>query len=255
VPLSIVQKSEPLCRVVVSVNGREYEVSDTPKPEGGSVKCLFVRNRIALRPSTLAVAEGVRAAEGGHFVEALAHFERAAIADPFDPWPRYHQGGALLDLGRHREAAGALAATEKLAPGFYHCRSDRWLAENLAAGLIEPSMFRLVRQIVDGNPEPKQAVDLARAGLEKAKMGLLFLTLGDALSKLHRSHEAEEAYRQGLRIAEEPDVRTRLLTGLGAIVNDSNEKLRLLHEAVELRGNLVAAAMASVLLAAQPSSN
>jgi tetratricopeptide (TPR) repeat protein len=252
--LAIVVRGEPLCRVIVEMNGREYEVSDAPKPTGRT-RFLFVRNRIALRPSTLAVADGVRAAESGNFVAALACFERAAVADPFDPWPRYHQGGALLDLERYREAAETLEATERLAPGFYHCRSDKWLAESLAGGTLEHGTFRLVRQIVDGKPDAEQAVRLARGGLEKSKIGLLYLALGDALCKLRRTSEADDAYRRGLEIAEEPDVRTRLLAGLGSIVGDEAEKLRLLQEAIGLRGNLVAAAMSALLIAAQTSAN
>ena len=67
--------------------------------------------------------------------------------------------------------------------------------------------------------------------------------------------EAEAAYRRGLAIAEEPDVQTRLLVALAGSTADSTERVRLLHEAMDLGGNLVAAAMASVLLRASPDAN
>lgn len=251
--LSIVKAGEPLCRVVVEMNGRQYEVSEAPRADG-KVRFIFERNRIALRSSTMAVDDGVRAGEASDFSSALAHFERAATFDPFDPWPHYHQGGTLLYLRRYRDAAKALAVTERLAPGFYHCRSDRWLAESLASGAIAHDTFKLVRELVDGKPAPEKAEKLAREGLLKANIGPLHLAHGESLFHLGRTKEAEDSYRRGLQIAEEPDVRTRLLVALGAIVGDEGEKLRVLHEAIELQGNLVASGMAAVVLAAARAS-
>jgi hypothetical protein len=43
-------------------------------------------------------------------------------------------------------------------------------------------------------------------------------------------------------------VRTRLLVELGSRVSTEPERAQLLHEAVALRGNLIAAAMATFLL-------
>ena len=235
--------------MAVELNGQKYEVSEAPRADG-RVRFLFERNRIALRPSVLAVAEGVQAGEAGKFEEAMECFERAARADRFDPWPTYHRGGTLLHLRRYQEAADALADTEELAPGFYHCRSDRWLATMLAARKLDHETFLAVRQLSDGNVPPPRGERVARRAIEKAPIGLLFLGLGDVLSKMKRTEEAEKAYRKGLEVAEEPDVKTRLLTHLGANLADEGEKSRLLGEAIELQGNLVAAAMAVVALAA-----
>ena len=59
----------------------------------------------------------------------------------------------------------------------------------------------------------------------------------------------------GLAGTDEPDVRTRLLVALGNAVADHEERRQLLHGAVELSGNLVSAAMATILLGAVPDAN
>jgi hypothetical protein len=56
-------------------------------------------------------------------------------------------------------------------------------------------------------------------------------------------------------ITDEPDVRTCLLVGLAAVTADSAERTRHLHEAIELSGNLVAAAMATIMLASSRLAN
>lgn len=77
---------------------------------------------------------------------------------------------------------------------------------------------------------------------------MLRLLAGDALGQLGRGAEAVEEYRRGLAVAEEPDVSTRLLTALGARLDEGLERQQLLAEAASRRGNLVAAATATVLL-------
>ena len=58
----------------------------------------------------------------------------------------------------------------------------------------------------------------------------------------------EGALRRGLERGEEPDVRTRLLVELCVVTADEAEKWRVLEEAVALKGNLAAAAMATLML-------
>ncbi|HEY6179294.1 MAG TPA: hypothetical protein VIX73_32795, partial [Kofleriaceae bacterium] len=92
------------------------------------------------------------------------------------------------------------------------------------------------------------------AALARCEIGALHLARGDALAKLRRTAEAADAYRRGLAITDEPDVRTCLLVGIAAVTADSAERSRNLHEAIELSGNLVAAAMATVMLASRPAN-
>jgi tetratricopeptide (TPR) repeat protein len=112
-----------------------------------------------------------------------------------------------------------------------------------------------VRVIDKGGLPAAQVVALAEAALQQGELGVLRLQLGEALRKLGRHADAEEAYRRGLAIAEEPDVRTRLLFALGVTTKDPLEKTQRLHEAIDLAGNLVAAAMATLVLASNPAAN
>ncbi len=250
---ALLRSGEPLCRVIAEVEGESFELSELSTPKG-RVRFVFRRNRLTLRRATDAVEHGVAAAEREDFAEALTHFERAAQADAFDPWPRYHAGLTLLHLRRYAEAAASYRATEQLAPGWYHCRFDTWLADRLAAGALSHEAFLALHQLVDGALEPAAALALADEALAKGELAILHLLRGDALGRLTREAEAEAAYRSGLATADEPDVKTRLLVALANRTADALEKTRLLHEAVELGGNLVAAAMAKVLLASSAAS-
>jgi tetratricopeptide (TPR) repeat protein len=223
------------------------EIPDVPY-DAGHVRFIFARNRIALRPCTAAVEEGCARGETGDFEGALACFRRAAAADRFDPWPAYHGGNTLLYLRRYPEAVESFRAVEGLAPGWYHCRADLWLAERMAEGSIDHALFQRLRRL-DGSPSPEGALAEARAGLAQKDLPLLHLLAGQALGRLGRDAEAERAFRRGLALAGERDVKTRLLMALGACSTvPSGEQAQLLGEAVELAGNLVSAATASLLL-------
>lgn len=250
---SIVRAGEPLCRVVAEIDGETVELADL-SPVKGSVRFLFERNRITLRRCTQGVEQGVAAAERGELEAALVCFERAAAADAFDPWPRYHAGMAQLELRRYDDAVASYRASERLAPGWYQTRSTGWLAEQLAAGALDHDTFLCVRQLFDGGSSPVACVALATAALQRKELGALRLALGHALDEQGRRDEAEDAYRRGLAIAEEPDVRTRLLVALANRISDPQAKARCLRDAVNLAGNLVAAATAAVMLVSQPAN-
>jgi tetratricopeptide (TPR) repeat protein len=251
---AIVRAGEPLCRVVVEIDGATWEVADAP-PAPGRARFVFERNRIELQPATDAVESGTAAAVSRNLEAALELFRRAAQADRYSPWPSYHAGMALLESRRYAEAAQSYQRTEALAPGWYHCRSDRWLAERLAAGDVDHAAFQALRQLVDGPMTPDQAVALAESTLARCELGSVRLALGDALARLGRRAEAEAAYRKGLAATDEPDVRTRLIVALASAVGDRGERRKLLHAAIELSGNLVSAAMAAVMLASTPGAN
>src|SRR6185369_5986184 len=176
---------EPLFRVVVEIDDVTWELSDLPAARG-RVRFLFVSNRIELQPSADAVASGTAAAERGDREAALDHFRRAAAADPFNPWPSYHASMVLLELRRYGEAVESYRRTEALAPGWYHCRGDRWLAERLAAGDVDHAVFQAVRQLLDGRMAPDHAVALDEATLARCELGEVRLALGEALVKLGR---------------------------------------------------------------------
>lgn len=244
-----VRRGEPLCRVVCSLDGVAYELDEVPAQwQASQVRFAFARNRMALGASEAAVLKGVRRSEGGDLEAAIALFEQAAAADRFNPWPHYHLGATLLLLGRYAQAALAFEDTERLAPGFYHVRSDRWLAAQLQARALPHDLLRLLRYLQDDATSAGEVVRRVASAVKTTPVALLYLLGGDALRKLQRPRAAERWYREGLQAAEEADVRTRLLTALGTLTEDTAERAALLDQAVALRGNLIAAAAAQLAL-------
>ena len=77
------------------------------------------------------------------------------------------------------------------------------------------------------------------------------LILGQTLGALGREEEAREAIAEGLRQARELDIRSRLLVESSRREPRARESQRMLHEALAPGGNLVAAAMAKVMLFTQ----
>ena len=111
-------------------------------------------------------------------------------------------------------------------------------------------MFLLVEALEDGPLDAEAKVRLAEQGLARAPdVALLHYHHGKNLKARNLPFQAQAALRRGLNCAEEPDVRTRLLVELATLVESAEEKRHLLRQAVELNGNLVAAAMARVVLA------
>jgi tetratricopeptide (TPR) repeat protein len=250
----IVRAGEPLNRVVAVVDGRRYELDEVGPVREGRVQFVFKRNRITLRPAAVLTERGEKQGSAGRFDEALADFRAAGNADPFDPHSRYEAGLTILHLGRYAEAVEMYEKTEELAPGWFHCRADLWLARHLEAGELGQESFLALYMLEDGPLPPKEKVRLAGQALVRTPhLALLHLCRGKNLAQLGKMREAQDAYRQGLAHVSEPDVKTRLLVELAVVVDDGVEKSSLFREAQALGGNLVAAATATVALKAQPA--
>ncbi len=245
----LVRAGEPLNRVVALVGERRYELDDVPLVKDGRVQFLFERNRVSLQPSRHWTQRGEKHGGAGEYDQALAAFREAARADPYDPHPRFLAGLTLMNLQRAAEAADEYAAAEELAPGWFHCRADLWLAREIALGRLEHRAFLALFVIEDGQFPPEQKVQFAdRVLAEIPDFPAIHLHRGRNLAALGRKAEAQEAYRRGLACAAEPDVRTRLLVELAVSHPVGEERTRLLREAVALNGNLVAAATAALCL-------
>jgi tetratricopeptide (TPR) repeat protein len=191
---------------------------------------------------------GVVEAQAERHTEALRCFQEAARIDRYDPWPHFHAGSVLCFEGRYADAIAAFDRVEALAPGFFHVRTDRWIAQQLATGRLTQQTFRIARYLLDNEPEPEDAASSALEALRTAPIAPLYLLAGDALRKLGKTRDAEKQYRLGLEVSEEPDVRTRLLLALSVVSENRDEGRELLRNAMELRGNLTAAAMAELAL-------
>ena len=246
-----VRAGEPLLRVVALVDGEKRELDDISAVTG-KIRLVFERNRLTLRPAVVLVERGRQAGGEGRFADALAMFQQAAAADRFDPEARYQEAFTLLHLKRYDEALAAYDATEQLAPGWFHCRADGWLARELAAGRVSHDVFLALHEIEDGTIPPAAKLERADAALATApKLAPLHLMRGIQLARLDRVDDALAALRDGLACDPEPDVRTRLLVQLGLHTPDVVKRHELLGEAIELGGNLVAVATAKLMLRGQ----
>ena len=241
---ALARAGEPRNRInVVLDDGRQLEL-DQIAGIAGRLRFVFERDRVSLRTATELGRRGGEAGTAGRLDEALALFRAAAAADPHDPQPRYEAGVTLLALRRYAEAADAYAAAEALAPGWFHCRADLWLARELAAGRQGHATFEALRELEDGHAEPAAKLALADATLAAApRVAALHYHRGRALEELGRGDDAFAAFGAGLACDPEPDIRTRLLVQL-ALLLDGDQRAALLEEARALGGNLVAAAIA-----------
>ncbi|OAI55212.1 hypothetical protein AYO44_00435 [Planctomycetaceae bacterium SCGC AG-212-F19] len=245
----VVRAGEPLNRVVAVVDDQRFELSQVPPIKDGRLQFVFERNRITLRPAAVLTQRGEEEAKQQQFDEALDRFRQAARADRFDPHSRYLQGLTLLHLERYNEAVDCYEATEDLAPGWFHCRADLWVAQELAMGRLEHEIFTALMALEDGSDPPTEKVELAEAVLSRVpELTVLHLMYGKNLALLGRMAEAGAAYRKGLACGDEPDTKTRLLLELALVTDTPAEKIRLLEETRQLNGNLVAAATAAVIL-------
>lgn len=245
----LVRAGEPLNRVVAVVDGVRCELDEVGEVEGKRIQLIFERDRITLHPATERTRRGEELGSAGRHEDALAAFREAALADPLDPHARYLEGFTLLHLGRAAEAVESYEATEALAPGWFHCRSDLWLAQQMAMGNLGHEVFVALHVLEDGPQLPAEKVRLADQLVARLpNLAPAHLLRGKNLARAGRSQEAQAAYRAGLACAAEPDVKTRLLVELGILAEDLSERGALLREARDLGGNLVAAAQAALTL-------
>lgn len=242
-----VAAGEPRNRVAI-VDEQRYEI-EAAEFAGGRVQFVFERDRITLRPAVVWTERGEALGSAGRHEEALAAFGRAAQADPHDPHCRYQAAFTLLHLRRYAEAVVAYTEVERLAPGWFHCRADLWMARELAAGTLDHATFMAIHAVQDGSMAPTDRLLLTEEALRRApQVGLLHLLRGKELARLGRVAVAVTALREGLACDPDADTRTRLLVELASRVGEP-ERDGLLGEAESLAGNLVAAATARVLRA------
>jgi tetratricopeptide (TPR) repeat protein len=249
----IVRTGEPRNRVVAVVDGLRYEIDEVGVVEGKRIEFVFERNRITLRPAADLAGKGDELGRQGRYEEALELFRDAARADPFDPHARYLEGYTLLHLQRYPQAVESYEATEELAPGWFHCRSNLWLAQQLALGNLGHDTGVAILVLEDSPFPAGEKISLAEQILSRApSLAPAHLLLGKCLAQTGRKADAQSAFRQGLACAAEPDVKSRLLVELGALTEDDQQRTSLLREAQALNGNLTATAQATLVLKAFP---
>jgi tetratricopeptide (TPR) repeat protein len=248
--VELLKSGEPLNRVILLVDDLKYELSELDEIDfsSRSVKFTFERNRLTIDISAHYCDLASDLALKGSFKEALELYAKAASADKYNPHPKYLEGLTHLHLKQYNEAAKAYSAAEKLAPGWFTVRSELWMAQQLGKGRFTHELFLALFQIEEENLSAAEKVEQCKLWIEKVPdLATIHLYLGKNLQALDKNDEAAESFRNGLKLAEEDDVKTRLLTALGAITQDDEERSKLLDEAIKLNGNLVSAAMAAVM--------
>jgi tetratricopeptide (TPR) repeat protein len=239
----------PLCRVVCVHQDREYELDELTSTGEGRYQFQFRRNRLSLKKAMALTSQGNQLASSGQLAAALEKYAEASEVDPYDPDPAYQSGACLLELGAFAKAREAFEEVERLAPAWFRCRTDRWLAEGLESGDISVEEFQVLRVLEDGGLKPKEAISLAENALERfPEFAPLHLCYGDALRDSGDKNGAITAYRRGLELAQEPDLESRLLCALaGALPATDPERKQLIQRALTLNGSLVAHATAKLL--------
>jgi tetratricopeptide (TPR) repeat protein len=248
-----VRAGEALVRVVVEMEGQRLEVEEVVAGRAGAVRFLLERNRLFLRQAEILTRAGEELANQGQFEQALTHYEQAARIDPWAPQPPYQAGLTWLYRDRPKEALDQLAHAETLAPGWQLVRPALHLARLRHQGVLAHDSFIAWHVLEEGPLGAEAKVILAERALSRApELAVLHLLHAHNLRSSGGARRAEAACRRGLGCSPGPDVRTRLLVELAALVEDPVERKELLEEAIQTGGDLIAAATARVVLAFEP---
>lgn len=247
--LELMRRGEPLCRVVCIRDGKEFELDEISGLGDGRYPFQFCRNRLQLQRAVELVRQGKELASSGRLADALEIFQAAADTDPHDPDPVFQTAVCLLEMGAFAKAREAFEEVERLAPGWYRCRTDCWLAASLEEGAVSDEEFRVMRALEDGGLPWEKAMELAKQAVRKfPHFAPLYLILGDLHRDRNDSPQALSCYRKGLDYVAEPDLESRLLcAAAGLLPKESAERADLVQRALSVKGSLVAQATAALL--------
>jgi tetratricopeptide (TPR) repeat protein len=245
----IVRSGEPLLRVVAYSGGQVCEMDEVELQPTMKLEMHFWRNRPSLPGATQRIQRGKALAGKQEYNDALELFHEAAKIDPHEPDGHYQAGMVLCEQRLYPQAIEEYETCETLAPGWYFCRSDLWVARQLALGAMPHEIFLALRFLQDGPPNTKEKIEIANRIQSQATAIPLFAFLfGKLLQEAGRPKEAAEQLRKALEADPEPDVRTRLLVTLSTLETDADKRRALLREAVDSNGNLIGAAGAALSL-------
>jgi|HubBroStandDraft_6_1064221.scaffolds.fasta_scaffold24301_2 tetratricopeptide (TPR) repeat protein len=247
--IRILRRGEPLCRVVCIRDGKQLELEEISHGVDGEYQFQFQRNRPALSAATTLVSQGNALGSSGRLADALEKYQQAQEIDEHDPDPVYQMGVCLLDLGAYAQAREAFVQVERLAPGWFRCRSDRWLADGLDTGTITDTEYHLLRILDDSQLPREEAMQIARKAIDDfPAFAPFYLALGDLERNQGNRTKAIELYRRGLELVGEPDLESRLLCAVaGLLPADSTERADFVTRLHTLDGSLVSQASARLM--------
>lgn len=245
-----VRAGEPLVRIVCQVEGEKRELEEVLESIPKKIEFGHERNRLTLSRASHLTIQGDQLARQSRLDSARNRYQQAALADPFDPQCHYGAGIIHLQLGRFGSALEEFQQVERLAPGWFQCRSFSWLAEQMQRGTVSKETFSSWYQLETGDLANPHKLTLLDKALKTApEFAPLYALKGRVLRRLEQQAAAAEAMGQGLPFAAEPDLQTRLLVDLADVTADRMRRRQLLRDAIELGGNLLAVATARLLLA------
>lgn len=244
------RQGEPLCRVICLHNGVEREIDEFQQVATGHFEFQLRRNRMSLELAELLVKQGNDLGSQGKLNEALDKYQQARQVDPFAPDPAYQSSVCHMELGNYSAARTSLDEVERLAPGWFRCRSDQWLARSLEEGKVSAREFKILRVVEDGGLPADQIISVSHQTLKaRPQFAPLYLVLGDQFSEQNDLSAAIVCYRKGLEHVSEPDLESRLLCAMAAILpTESPERKAALEKILDLKGNLIAQATARLML-------
>lgn len=246
---ALIRSGEPLNRVIVHSGDETMELDEVTPRKDAHFQFVFERNRPRLNKTAILTQRACELAGNGELAAAQELFEQAAEVDPHDPDPVFQSAVCLMEMGVCDQAVKHLDNVERLAPGWFQSRSDRWLAGQIAEGALPHEAFMVLRHLQDANLPLRERLSLCRQSLDRfPQFAPLWLVYGNARRDEGRNSDAERAYRTGLSCAAEPDVQARLAVALAAILPaDHAERASLLEQAQNPGGNLIAAATARMI--------
>lgn len=244
-----VEKGEPLLRVVVKVGDELFELDEIPVTKTEKVEFVFMRNRYELRTASKLCEQGKALAEEGKADEAVTVFEQAAELDKYNPTPHYFIAAVRMHQRRIEQAIASYETTEALAPGFESCRSETWLARQIASGKLDfDSYGAILRTVNDAVPADERLALINQLETKYPNFTEVLYQKGKILAYTKNRPEAMKVWTTALESAEDADLRTRLLADLALLTEDKQEKFKIVATGKDVeKGNLVATAMCRYL--------
>lgn len=246
------RRGEPRNRIVANIRNNTYEIDDLPSitelGEEGKVEFNFYRNRIVLSQSDFLTSKATKLFSTKKVAEALELYREAIKADLHNPQPHYELGYALLLNEEIADGLEESVLTEELAPGWYQCREQIWLAGEVLKGHLDPKIMGLLGILDDAAISTTEKIELAKNGLKMMpRQSSILLRLGIILKAVGSEAEAKKCLLEALESAVEPDVETRICIEIVALEKDQKKIESLLQRARHPEGNLLADAMARLL--------
>lgn len=255
--IEILQKGEPLNRVVAVVDGKNYELEDIINKKVAvknvQVEFHFLRNRLTLPSAKYLINIAKNLQANGEYSSAVFNLQSAITKDQYAPEPWYQLGVCYLHLERSDDALDAFKKAAELAPGWFDVNFYIWVAESMKAAKFNLEAFKVMYVLEHGQLNPGQKITICERVLKSGtKLPYILLHLGLAYQQTPGKLDmAESAFRGALLLTDDLDIdtKTRVLFNLGATVPTVEEKNNVFEQATKVNGNLTAAAMSLAALA------